>query len=245
LIYISSINGGSAANAIPREANAIIYIKREQFSEIESKINLFFTEIKKIYEGIEEYMQIFVDKIDSSSEDTVFSNDIQSKLLDLLYVIPSGPISIHPKVRAYAFTSTNLGILKTKKDYIKIRILHRSFSEYHNVNICEKVITLLEISGLEMTKKITGSYPPWTPNFNFRLLNLAKKTYKDLFNKESSVIFIQGGLESTLLIHLNPEIEAIAMGPTMKDVHSPNECLNVKSVENTWKFLTNILKKLD
>ena len=245
LIYISSINGGSAANAIPREANAIIYIKREHFSEIESKINLFFTEIKKIYEGIEEYMQIFVDKIDSSSEDTVFSNDIQSKLLDLLYVIPSGPISIHPKVRAYAFTSTNLGILKTKKDYIKIRILHRSFSEYHNVNICEKVITLLEISGLEMTKKITGSYPPWTPNFNFRLLNLAKKTYKDLFNKESSVIFIQGGLESTLLIHLNPEIEAIAIGPSTKDVHSPHECLHINSVEKTWQFLINLLKNLD
>jgi len=245
LIYISSINGGSAANAIPREANAIIYIKGEQFLEIESKINLFFTEIKKIYEGIEEYMQIFVDKIDSSSEDTVFSNDIQSKLLDLLYVIPSGPISIHPKVRAYAFTSTNLGILKTKKDYIKIRILHRSFSEYHNVNICEKVITLLEISGLEMTKKITGSYPPWTPNFNFRLLNLAKKTYKDLFNKESSVIFIQGGLESTLLIHLNPEIEAIAIGPSTKDVHSPHECLHINSVEKTWQFLINLLKNLD
>jgi len=245
LIYISSINGGSAANAIPREANAIIYIKREHFSEIESKINLFFTEIKKNYEGIEENMQILIDEIGVQTEDTVFSSEIQSKLLNLLYIIPSGPISIHPKVRAYAFTSTNLGILKTKKDYVKLRMLHRSFSDYYNVNICEKIMVLLEMSDLEMTKRITGSYPPWTPNFNFGLLNLAKDTYKELFNKEARIIFIQGGLESTLLIHLNPDIEAIAMGPTTKDVHSPNERLHVKSVENTWKFLNNILKKLD
>ncbi len=245
LIYIGSINGGGAANAIPREANAILYIKEEQFSEINSTIIQFFTEIKKNYEGIEDNMQILIDEIEAHTEDTVFSNEVQQKLLNLLYVIPSGPISIHPKVRAYAFTSTNLGIIKTEKDYIKLRMLHRSFSDYHNVNICEKVMVLLEMSDLEMTKRITGSYPPWTPNFNFRLLNLAKDTYKELFNKEARIIFIQGGLESTLLIHLNPEIEAIAMGPTTKDVHSPNERLHVKSVENTWKFLTNILKRLD
>ncbi|MFX1575459.1 MAG: beta-Ala-His dipeptidase [Promethearchaeota archaeon] len=245
VIYISSINGGGAANVIPREANAIIYIKEHQFSEIESKIKLLFSEIKKNYDGIEENMQILIEEIEAHTEETVFSTDVQPKLLDLLYVIPSGPLSIHPKVRAYAFTSTNLGILKTKKDYIKLRMLHRSFSDYHNLSMCEKVSALLDISGLEMTKTITGRYPPWTPNFNFELLNLAKDTYKSLFNKDARIMFIQGGLESTLLIHLNPEIEAIAIGPNTKGIHSPNERLHVNSVGKTWNLLINILKKLD
>ncbi|MFX1312198.1 MAG: beta-Ala-His dipeptidase [Promethearchaeota archaeon] len=245
LIYISSINGGGASNAIPREAEAVLYIKEEKFSEIKSAITQFFTEIMKNYEGIEKNMQILIDEIEAHPEDTVFSKEEQSKLLNILYIMPSGPISIHPKVRTYAFTSTNLGIIKTEKDHIKIRMLHRSFSEYYNVNICEKVNVLLEMSDLEITKRITGSYPPWTPKSNYKLLNLAKETYKELFNKEAIVIFIQGGLESTLLIGINPEIEAIAIGPTAKDIHSPNESLQVKSIENIWRFLTNILKKLD
>ena len=124
-------------------------------------------------------------------------------------------------------------------------MLHRSFSKYYNESTCEKIIALFEMSGLEMNRTVTASYPPWEPNFNSRLLNLAKDAYKELSNRDPLIILIQGGLESTLLINLNRNMEAIAIGPTAKDVHSPNERLNVNSVEKTWNFLLKILKKLD
>jgi dipeptidase D len=245
LIHISSINGGGAANAIPRETNAKVYVKEEEFSEIKSIINSLFSEIKKNYAGIEENIQISTEELKSDISDTVLSKEIQEKLLDLLYILPCGPLSIHPKIRVFAFTSSNLGIIKTEKDYIRLRMLHRSFSKYYNESTYEKVITLLDMSGLEMDKTITGSYPPWEPNVDSRLLNLAKDAYRELSNRDPLIILIQGGLESTFLINLNPNMEAIAIGPTAKDVHSPNERLNVKSVEKTWKFLLRILQKLD
>jgi dipeptidase D len=101
------------------------------------------------------------------------------------------------------------------------------------------------MSGLEMKKKITGEYPPWEPKSDSKLLRLAKSTYKELFKQDPTVIMIQGGLEATFLIDLNPNMEAIAIGPTAANVHSPNERLHIDSIENTWKFLTNILKNLD
>jgi len=244
-IHISSINGGNAANAITREANTTLYVKEENFSEIKSLANNLFTELKKNYDGIEEDMQLSIEIIESKINATVFSEEIQKKLLDLLYIIPCGPLSIHPKIRAFAFASTNIGIIRTEKDYIRIRMLHRSFSEYYNQKTCEEIITLLKMSGLEMTRTIPGIYPPWEPNFNSNLLKLAKESYSEMSNKEPLVILVQGGLECTLLINLNPEMEAIAIGPTIRDMHSPNERLNVKSVEKTWNFLINILKKLD
>ena len=244
-IYISSINGGGAANAIPREAKSIVYIKENLISDIESTVMEHYAEIKKQFEGIEHEMDLSIEEIKIYNDNKVFSKKVQEKLLQILCLIPSGPLSLHPRIKKLPFTSTNLGIIKTEKDHIRIRMLHRSLSKYYNRTTCEKVISLLEMSGLEIDKRITGSYPPWKPNFDFKLLNLAKNTYYELHNKEAKIIAIHGGLESTLLINLNPEIEAIAIGPTTKDLHSPNERVQVNSVERIWNFLINILKKLD
>ena len=244
-IHINSINGGNAANAITRESNAILYIKEEDFAEIKSFTNILIKELKKNYEEVEKNMHLSIERIESKINATVFSEEIQKNILDLLYIIPCGPLSLHPKIRIFAFASTNLGILKTEKDYIRIRMLHRSFSEYYNEKTCEEVITLLKMSGLEMTRTITGYYPPWEPNFDSKLLKLAKESYSELYNKEPLVILVQGGLECTLLINIHPEMEAIAMGASIRDMHSPNESLQVSSVEKTWNFLLRILQKLD
>ena len=244
-IRISSINGGGATNAIPREANSVLYIKEDLISEIKSTVMEHFDEIKNEFEGIEQEMEISIDEIEMPNDNKVFSEEVQERLLHVLLLIPSGPLSLYPTNKKLPFTSTNLGVIQTEKDFIRIRMLHRSFSEYYNRSTSEKVMTLLDMSALEMDKSITGSYPPWTPNFDFNLLNLAKSTYHELYDKEAKIIAVHGGLESTLLINLNPEMEAIAIGPTIKNGHSPNERLYVSSIERTWNFLINILKKLD
>lgn len=245
LIYINSINGGLATNAITRESYAVILAKEDELFEIKSTVHNVFSELKTNYNGIEKDMKISIEELEDQNVDTIFSGKIQGKLLDLLYILPSGPLSIHPNIKAYAFASTNIGILKTEREHIRIRMLHRSFNKYYNTSTCEQVLTLLKMSGLDMETTITGMYPPWEPKFDSKLLNIAKSAHKELFKAEPRIILIQGGLECTLLINLNPNMEAIAMGPTTADVHSPNERLHVKSVENTWNFLLNILKKLD
>jgi dipeptidase D len=244
-IYISSINGGGAANAIPREAYSKIYIKEDIISEVKSIIHTLFLEIKKAFEGIEENIQISTEELKTDLSDTILTTEIQKKLLNLLYIIPCGPLSIHPKVKAFAFTSANLGIIKTEQDHIRLRMLIRSFNKYYNETTYEKIMTLIDLSGLEINKTKTGSYPPWEPNYDSRLLNLAKEAYKELSGRDPLVILIQGGLESTFFIDSKPDMEAIAIGPTARDVHSPNEMLNVNSVEKTWNFLLKILQKLD
>ncbi|MFW9822921.1 MAG: beta-Ala-His dipeptidase [Candidatus Thorarchaeota archaeon] len=244
-IYIHSINGGGAANAIPREAFTKIYVKENELPEIKSIIHSLFLEIKTGYEGIEQNIQILTEELKLDSNDPLISREIQKKLLDLLYILPSGPLVLHPKIRALAFASANIGIIKTEKEHIRLRMLLRSFNRYYNDNTYEKIMTLLDLSNLEMTITKTGFYPPWEPNYDSRLLNLAKEAYKELSNQDPLIILIQGGLEPTLLINLKPDMEAIAIGPTARDVHSPDEMLNVNSVEKTWNFILKILQKLD
>jgi len=190
-------------------------------------------------------MNITIEKLEDSTNNEVLSKSVQDKLLDLLYIFPNGPLAFHPKINDLMFTSTNLGKIRTKEDHIKIRWLHRSLSKYYNNDIYERVLTLLELSGLEKENKYRGSYPPWEPNFNSKLLKIAQNTYKELFKEEVDIKIIHGGLEATLLIDKIPEIEAIAFGANSKGLHSPDERLEIKSVERTWIFLKHLLNKID
>jgi dipeptidase D len=88
-----------------------------------------------------------------------------------------------------------------------------------------------------MKHKYRDSYPPWEPNFKSKLLKIAQETYKDLYKEESAIKIIHGGLEATLLIDKIPGIDAIAFGANSKQLHSPDERLEIKSVDRTWNFL--------
>ncbi|MFX0002631.1 MAG: beta-Ala-His dipeptidase [Candidatus Hermodarchaeota archaeon] len=244
-IYINSIHGGGAANAIPREANSIFFITQNELEEMKSYNFDIFNEIKKQFDGIEKNMKIQIEKLENFTINEVISKNVQNKLLDLLYIFPNGPIAFHPKIEGLMFTSTNLGKIRTKEDHIKLRWLHRSLSKYYNNDIYERVLALLKLSGLEMENTYRGSYPPWKPNFNSELLKIAQDAYRELFKEEAEIKIIHGGLETTLLIDKISGIEAIAFGANAKGLHSPNERLEINSVERTWNFLINLLKKLD
>ncbi len=244
-IHVNSINGGGAANAIPREANSTFFIKEDQFEEIKLYLLEIFKEIKQLFDGIEMDMDITIDKIKDFASNETFSKEVQNKLLNLLYIFPNGPIAFHPKIKDLMFTSTNLGKIRTKEDHIKIRWLHRSLSSYYNNDIYEQILELLNLSGLEMDHKYRGSYPPWEPNFNSKLLKIAKEAYKDVNNEDAEMKIIHGGLEATLLIDKIPGIEALAFGANSTGLHSPDERLEIKSVETTWNFLIYLLKKMD
>ncbi len=243
--HINSIHGGGAANAIPREAKSIFFTSPEQIENMKSDIFNFFSEIKKQYEGLEESMDLKFKRIENFPNNEIISKNVEEKLLNLIYIFPNGPIAFHPKYKGLMFTSTNLGKIRTKEDHIKLRWLHRSLSKYFNNDIYTQVQRLLDLSGLEMENTYRGSYPPWEPNFNSKLLKIAQETYKELFNEEAGIKIIHGGLEATLLIDKIPGVDAIAFGSNSKGLHSPDERLEIKSVERTWNFLLNLLKKLD
>ncbi|KKN21212.1 hypothetical protein LCGC14_0927680 [marine sediment metagenome] len=245
IIHLNSIHGGGAANAIPREANSVFFFKKNQLTEMKSYILEILNEIKTKFDGIEKNMNVSIEPLENFQSNEVLSEQVQDKILDLLYIIPNGPVAMHPKIKNLMFTSTNLGKIRTKEDYIKIRWLHRSLSKYYNKDICEKIIALLKLSNLEMENTIRGSYPPWEPDFNSKLLTIAKDVYKELFKEEIKILIIHGGLESTLLINRIPAIEAIAFGGKIRGLHSPGERLEVKSVERTWNYLIHLLKKLN
>ncbi|MFX0041391.1 MAG: beta-Ala-His dipeptidase [Candidatus Hodarchaeota archaeon] len=244
-IHIVSIDGGNRNNAIPRESNAMLLIKRENFSEINTYIKELFKEIKIVFDGIEPKMEVIINKIENFIDNKVFSNNFQEKLLNILYLVPNGPHLMHPRIKDLVFTSTNFAILNTKNNLIEIIFHQRSMSEYFKYVNWERLKTLFKLSNFKTEIIIDSDYPGWTPDFDSKLLALSKDAYKKIFKKDVHIKAIHAGLECGILKKHFPKMEMISLGPNNKGAHSPDERLQVKSVERIWNFLINLFEKLD
>ncbi|MFX0138216.1 MAG: beta-Ala-His dipeptidase [Candidatus Hodarchaeota archaeon] len=244
LIQICSIDGGNRHNAIPREANSIFYIMKEQFSEIFNFIKNLCKDIKVMFEGIEPNLDIVISKLDKYHNNKVLTKEIQDEILNIMYLMPSGPLSMHPRIEGLVFTSTNFATIKTTKSNIVLKLSQRSLSEYFKTVIWEKSKALMDLCNLEFSYTIDSDYPGWNPNFESDLLAKCKETYKELFNKDLKIKAIHAGLECGILKKKFPQMEMVSIGPTNSDAHSPNEKLRINSVEKVWNFLIGTLNKL-
>ena len=243
-IRINSITGGNRTNAIPREANAILFIKDDDFSQLEEFIRELFLEIKVIFESIEPTFNVSIEKLKNYDNTEVFTKKIQDIILNIIYTIPNGPISMHPQIRGLVFTSSNLGVIKTGKEKIEIKISQRSLSKYHKIAIWEKTKSLFELPDLELEIIINSDYPGWTPNFNSKILALTKDVYTELYKKGIEVKVIHAGLECGILKKKFPYMEMISIGPKNIGAHSPDERISVHSVEKIWNFLITLLREI-
>jgi len=243
-IQICSIDGGNRTNAIPREVSTVFYIEKNKYLEISNFIKTFFNEIKVMFECIEPNLDISINKLEDFSDSKILTKEAQDVLLNVMYLMPSGPLSMHPRINGLVFNSTNFAVIKTRKEHIEIKLSQRSLSEYFKVVIWEKAKALFNLSNLEINFKVDSDYPGWIPNFESTLLTKCKEAYKDLFNEEMEIKAIHAGLECGILKKKFPQMEMISIGPTNEGAHSPDERLLIKSVEKVWKLLVYLLEKL-
>ncbi len=243
-ICLHSLNGGNRANAIPREAQAILFVENKEVSILKNFIDHIINEIKLGISRIEPKMNIKVEVIEGFEEKFVFSENLQNKLLHMLYVMPHGPISMHPKIPNLVYTSTNLASIKTHEDLIIITTSQRSLHEISKKVMYEKLEALLNLADLNIKISHVGEYPGWDPDFKAELLKFAQKTYKELFNEEVIIQAIHAGLECGILKQHFPDIDMISFGPTVEGGHSPDERLKIQSINKMWNFLIKLLENL-
>ena len=245
IIQLNSISGGNRTNAIPREASAILYVNKEELSNISKFISDLVSNIKVLFDGIDPDMDVSIQQQEKFEEDKAFTKKIQDNILNIIYTLPNGPLSMHPKIKDLVYTSSNLGVIRTDDEKIEIKLSQRSLSEYFKIVIWEKAVSLFKLTGLEIDIILNSDYPGWQPNFDSNLLKFTEEAFKEQFKKEIEVKAIHAGLECGILKKKFPDMEFISIGPINVGAHSPDERVSVKSVEKIWRFLIALLKKLD
>ena len=104
------------------------------------------------------------------------------------------------------------------------------------------VTSVFELADARITH--SEGYPGWQPNMNSQILNVAKETYKRLYNTEAGIKAIHAGLECGLFLEKYPHLDMISCGPTITDAHSPDEQVNIPSVAKWWDFLLEVIKTI-
>ncbi|MBD3211552.1 MAG: beta-Ala-His dipeptidase [Candidatus Lokiarchaeota archaeon] len=244
-LYLESVEGGESFNAIPREASASFYVNEKNLDKLKTFLTQTAERFKKRYEGFEEDIKIIYKELQKNSPKyEVFQKEIQTKILNILYLLPFGPIYWHPHLENLVHTSTNLGTLETKKNKIQIEMYHRSFDQQNILEISTGIDSLLELSNMRYKINEAGEFGVWNPEINTEFLKFSQNIYKTLYDKEPEIRSVHAVLECGIFKNKCPNLEIITMGPTIEACHSPDEKLNVNSVEKSWNFLKTLLKEI-
>jgi dipeptidase D len=236
----SSIDGGSAHNAIAREASAIVLIPEDQTNEFQKFINEMESVIRKEYHVTEPRLSVILEDADVPNQ--VISLADQKKLLNALYACPHGVIAWSQDIENFVETSTNLAVVKTKEDHFFILNSHRSSVESAKEDVKNQVAALFQLTGANISHG--DGYPGWQPNPDSEIVKTTAVSYKNLFREEPEVRAIHAGLECGLIGKKYPEMDMVSIGPEITGAHSPDEAIEIKSVEKFWEWVLDILKNI-
>jgi dipeptidase D len=238
---LASIDGGSLRNAIPREADAVIYVDDKNIEKLKSTISDFekniFNEFKTVDAGVKVIL-----KPSTKRYDKVFEDSFTKKIVNTLLAVPHGVIAMSPDIQGLVETSTNLATIKADGNQIKIGTSQRSSVHSAKNYIAKSVNAVFSLAGAEIM--VGDGYPGWKPNLESKILKLSKKVFKELFNKEPEIKAIHAGLECGILESKNPGMDMISFGPTIVGAHSPDEKVNIETVEKFYRLLKGILKEV-
>jgi len=240
-IEIAEVNGGSAQNAIPREAAALVVLPdTSRESKLKSLVATAEAGYKADLGGFDSGLQITVEKAERPGK--VLEASDAKQTVALLASLPHGVLAMSPDVDGLVQTSTNLATVSTRGDVVEIVTSQRSAIESSMLSAARMVATVCGLAGFEVEHG--GKYPGWKPEPNSDIVRKLQEVHKKLFGEPAKLIAMHAGLECGVIGEKYPGMQMVSFGPTIVDPHSPNERVQISSVESFWNYLRLVLESL-
>ena len=238
---LCSFNGGNLRNAIAREAVAVIGIEPSQKEAVRVLLNHFAADVEHELKVIDPNVTIVMQSVERP--DVAICDMCKTSLLRAIVAVPHGVVGMSHDVEGLVETSTNLASVKmTANNTITVGTSQRSSIDSAKTAIVNQVAATFLLAGAEVTHG--DGYPGWAPNPSSAILKVAEETYRKLYNKDAKIMAIHAGLECGLFLEKYPQLDMISFGPTMRDVHSPNERILIPTVQLWWDHLLELLKSV-
>lgn len=234
-LRISTIDGGSLRNAIPRESFATIVVSSGAFLE---EFEIRKAEILSELAISDPDTKIEIEETELPKE--VVSEVDTFRITTALKSVFNGVFKMSLAIEGLVETSSSLARVIVKDGNFITQSLQRSSVESGKMEVSSSVGSTFELMGCDV--EYSGSYPGWEPNPKSEILDLMTAKYETMFNEKPKVMAIHAGLECGLLGERYPGLDMISFGPTIKNPHSPDEKVNIASVQKFWKLLKDVLK---
>jgi dipeptidase D len=239
-IRLSEAAGGDLRNAIPRESYCILLVPENKTGEFEAFVKNYNTIYKAEFAETEPDLLFTFEK--AQKPEKVMNKDDQFRVIRAVFVCPNAVIRMSQAMKGLVETSNNLAIVKVKDGKFEAHCLTRSSVDSAKEATAWKIAAVFQLINAEVN--LTGGYPGWKPNVNSPILKTMSSVYQSLYGRNPDVKAIHAGLECGLIGGVYPNLDMISFGPTIRYPHSPDEKVNIESVEKFWSFLVETMKNI-
>jgi dipeptidase D len=237
---IATVSGGSAQNAIPREAAAVVVLDPAQEQELRSLAAAGQTHWRTDLGSFDAGLEITVEPV--AKPEQVLDPAEAHRAAGVLASLHHGVLAMSPDVPGLVQNSTNLATIATKGDTIEIVTSQRSAIESSRNAAARMVGTALKQAGFEIEH--AGAYPGWKPEPESEIVLKLQEAHQQAFGEPAKLIAMHAGLECGVIGERYPGMEMVSFGPTIVSPHSPGEKVQISTVESFWKFLRTALERI-
>jgi dipeptidase D len=241
-VRLGAIEGGNKRNAIPREAEALVFLPKEKVRKATAVVKKFDAIVKAELATVDPDVTIALENVTGDVGRQVIGKYEHELIVRTLLALPHGVTKMSADIPGLVETSTNVAVIGMEKGSIVVETSQRSSVASEIEEIVQTVSAIFELGGAKVLQD--SGYPGWKPDMDSPILKVAKSTYKQLYGKEPEVKAVHAGLECGIIGEKYPGMDMISFGPTLEGVHSPDEKIHIDSVEKYWEFLLAILKNV-
>lgn len=241
-LRLMAIKGGTAHNAIPRDAEAVFFVPASEKEAIAALAKHAEEYLRSEFARTDPDLKLELVVDPPTWDRRAMMSYVTMKVLDLLYAIPHGVAARSTDMPHLVETSSNLAKVWIENGRLSIHTSQRSSIMTRLEALTYRIEAIGRLAGARVQSG--NGYPSWRPDFNSVLLAQCKKIYTGLFDKEPRVEAIHAGLECGLIGNLHPGMQMISLGPTIKNPHSPDEKMYLPSISKVWKLLSTILAEI-
>ncbi|MEQ8519722.1 MAG: aminoacyl-histidine dipeptidase [Cytophagales bacterium] len=237
-LKVCEIDGGGLRNAIPRESSAVIAIENSNLSAFEKELETLKKTIKNENKETDPSLDIVLNK--SSKKHEALNEEFQFKILRSIGTCPNGIFRMSPNIPGLVQTSNNLARVLIKDNSYSILCLTRSALDSEKMELANNIKGAFELAGASVS--LDGSYPGWAPNPNSKIVDVMADLYRKMHKEEPDVNACHAGLECGIIGSHYPEMDMVSFGPNIRGAHSPDEKVQISSVQKFWEYLLETLK---
>ncbi len=239
-VGVASINGGSLRNAIPRESVGVIVTGENDEANVKTAVAALAAILKEEYKTTDPKLTITIDNAELPKQ--VMDAAFQQKFLRAIYACPNGIYRMSPEISGLVQSSNNLARVMVGDGSCSIQCLTRSSVDSEKMDLAAAISSTFELMGANMD--LAGGYPGWEPKPDAPIVQLMANLYKEMFHEPAKVNAVHAGLECGIIGINYPDMQMISFGPNIYGPHSPDECVQISSVQKFWPFLLETLKRI-
>ena len=240
-LRLAQFNSGKMHNAIPRDGSVVFAVPADMKETVRADWNVFATEVEEEFHVTDTTMKFMME---STERCEVMPKETSTKIILALQGIDNGIFAMcqDEALSWMVETSSNVASVTTSENSLEVVASQRSNVMSNLENQCNTIKAVFQLAGAEV--KQGDGYPAWKMKADSELTKTAVESYKKLFGKEPVVKGIHAGLECGLFSERYPDLDMISFGPTLRGVHTPDECLLIPTVQMVWDHLLDILKNV-